>query len=324
MLQREVFPVFEIPPETAPAVALALSALVFVLAWLGATLACWRSDRQRRHLPAQAGASASAFARLLAGQRRAALLALTVAVTAGVTAIVAVGLPMLDRVLDIQSAALIGLVAVSALSLTVVVRRWPREGKAMNDALTRKSVGARLDSMCLHGQRLFHDVIPGNGGSIPHVLTTTSGIYAIYTIAHRFNATGAILQDRDTAVLPASNAVVDLRAVRSRSAQLQHWLKKTDGVQCRVRSVVTLDKWPADNATPADILIVNPSDVVMLQGWRDSREALMDDELGRIRATLSAAAAPRFRSWAGYRKDALVKRTTRQAVSRGSAAAANA
>ena len=71
-------------------------------------------------------------------------------------------------------------------------------------------------------------------------------------------------------------------------------------------------------------VIVNPADVVMLQGWRDSREALMDDELGKIRTTLSAAVSPRFQTWATYRKDALVRRTKRQAASSGSATAANA
>ncbi|MEO0364219.1 MAG: hypothetical protein AAF265_01880 [Pseudomonadota bacterium] len=324
MLDTEVRSVITIPPETAPAVALALSALVFAIAWLGTAVACWRSDRQRRHLPAQAGASASALARVLAGQRRAAILSLTVALTAGSTALIAVGAPTLQAELDMKGLAVIGLIAMSALCLTVAVRRWPRESKAMNDALSRKQVGARLESMCLNGQRLFHDVIPGKGGSIPHVLTTTSGVYAIYTVPHRFNGTDASVQDRDTLLFSTSNAIVDLRAVRSRSAQLQHWIGQMDGVKCRIRSVVAVNRWPADNSTPADILIVNPADVVMLQGWRDSREALMDDELGKIRTTLSAAVSPRFQTWATYRKDALVRRTKRQAASSGSATAANA
>ncbi|MEM6819990.1 MAG: hypothetical protein AAF578_14500 [Pseudomonadota bacterium] len=313
-----------LPPFSPLAVTLALSALVFLTSWSASSLRRWLRFRRRRHLPAQAGAAALAFGATLAGERRAAMQTTIVAICGTITALFSTPAPEFSDIASIDSLSAVGLCVLVAACLTIVLRRWPREGKAASDVVARHAIGARLETIRLPSQRIFHDVIPGSGGSISHVLTAASGIYAIFTLAERFDGAGAFLRDRNTLALPASRAAINLHEIRSRTAQLQHWLQAQSGVACRVRSVVVMQGWQSNTVGPNDMLVVTPQDAVMLKGWKDASTALMDDELDKIQAVVEQAPVPRFTQWSAYRRDATVRTLPRQEVSSGSATEANA
>ncbi|MEO1580887.1 MAG: hypothetical protein AAFR91_03520 [Pseudomonadota bacterium] len=313
-----------LPPFSPLAVTLALSALVFLTSWSATALRRWLRFRRRRHLPAQAGAAALAFGATLAGERRAAMQTTLVAVCGALTALFTSPAPEFVQIESVDSLSAVGLCILVSACLTIVLRRWPRERKAASDVLARHSTGARLETIRLPSQRIFHDVIPGAGGSIAHVLTAASGIYAVFTLADRFDGTGAFLRDRNTLALPASRAAINLHEIRSRTAQLQHWLQAESGVASRVRTVLVVRAWQSATVGPNDMLIVTPRDAVMLKGWKDPSTALMDDELDKIQQVLEQARVPHFTHWAAYRRDATVRTLPRQEVSSGSATEANA
>lgn len=314
----------ELPNFSPLAIALASSAAVLLIGWSAAAVVRWYRFRRRRHLPAQAGASALALCSTLAGQRRAALGALACAICSALTALFATQPADFSNWRTVDSLSALGLIGLAALSLTIIVRRLPREQKAGNDVLVRHRTAVRLESIGLPRQRLFHDVVPSSGGNIPHVLTATSGVYAIYSIPDRFGASGAMLRDRNLLVLPIARATVDLKTIRSRTAQLQHWIEAETGHTSRVKTVLVLNGWAPQSQGPGDILVVAPPDVVMLKGWRDASAALMDEQLTDIQKLLEKAHAPHFRSWSGYRAHALARTRKRYVKSSGSATAANA
>jgi hypothetical protein len=172
--------------------------------------------------------------------------------------------------------------ALYLLLRTFVARRQIR---FLRDATI--AIGHQLQQISGGLTQVYHDV-KTSAGVIDHVVISQTGIYAINVVAKRAPRGGAVrLQGND---LQFSNAktpqsIVDLSARANRLEKEFHQLL---GHQVRVRSVIAAPGWQIGDQASQNHLLVNERIIVMIRGWRDSTDHIMNEDVDALNQEMTA------------------------------------
>ena len=167
--------------------------------------------------------------------------------------------------------------------------RGRRRGRAVGRRRdTRRRVAQALATIGGERDRVFHDVAAGDGISIDHVLVGNQGAFAI-VVADPAKPRGDGLLRRDGRRLRLGDEprFIDEGAIQRHVAALQHALSKPFGRVLPLRGVLCVPGWRIDDNRASALLVVGVRDVVMLQGWRSARDALMSDDAQALHQLLA-------------------------------------
>lgn len=192
------------------------------------------------------------------------------------------GYPSWQLWLQIGFLALAAIVAAWRLGRTILARR---QIKFIRDA--NVAVGHQLQSIAAGANRVFHD-IETSAGVVDHVLVGQTGIYAVNVVARRGGGRGkAVLSDSELrfAESDAAVAVVDVTAS---TARLEKEINKLLGHKIRVRSVIAVPGWDIGDQASERHLLVNERTIVMLRGWKDQSDYLMNEDVDALQKEFTA------------------------------------
>jgi len=148
------------------------------------------------------------------------------------------------------------------------------------------SVGHSLQKLNSNQNRVFHEVQCA-AGIIDNVVVGVHGIYAVCVLARRPEKDNRVqLNDEELSFSPG-NQTVSISAFGHRTAQLAKTLRKRIGRDMRVRPVVALPGWEITSQASEKYLIVNERTLTMMQGWKNEKDYLMDEDVQEIHAFLS-------------------------------------
>ena len=272
------------PPAHAAlaAVAVALAAESCVgIAWLGARLP-WRRARDINLLREPGARFVRARRRALAEA-----LACAAAIVAGITAAAVAAAVTGTPVWQPPTAAVIAAALLCGLGLRMFMQ-LARARALSRRRDTRRRVAQALEAIGGERDRLFHDVNDGTGTAIDHVLVGNQGAFAI-VVADVSKSRGDGLLRREGRRLRLGDELryIDEGAVQRHIATLQHVLSKPFGRVLGLRGVLCVPGWRVDDNRGDALLVVGVSDVVMLQGWRTARDALMNEDAQALHALLA-------------------------------------
>ncbi|MEL7296482.1 MAG: nuclease-related domain-containing protein [Pseudomonadota bacterium] len=189
------------------------------------------------------------------------------------------------------------LLAVFLISLTTVVvvalcfgafQHGRRCRAARLRVRVLRQVAAKLSGVDADLCRVFHDVrIQTDTKTIDHVLVSVRGTYAITTITDPNVGDATRLGDR----LHIGKRTIALSDIRARCQRLQHELSKPLGKMIRLRPVLAVPGAALRAGEVDGLLITGLDDIVMLQGWRDSGDHLMIEEVRALIDDLTARAS---------------------------------
>lgn len=139
-------------------------------------------------------------------------------------------------------------------------------------------VGQSLHKVTGSMNRVFHDVACGDG-VIDHVLIGQKGIYAINVIARRAAKNNKVRARDGQLWLASGRTSVPLEGYAAASERLARRMRKAIGARVRVRTVIVVPGWEVEEQTGDECLVVNERSLVMLRGWRDRSECLMNEDV---------------------------------------------
>ena len=192
------------------------------------------------------------------------------------------GHPSWQLSLQIGFLALAALLAAWRLGRTILAR-W--QVKFIRDA--NVAVGHQLQNIATGANRVFHD-IETSAGIVDHVLVGQTGIYAVNVVARRGGNKGtAVLNGGDLTFTNSdkTTAVVDVTAS---TARLEKEICKLLGHKIRVRSVIAVPGWDIGEQASENHLLVNERTIVILRGWKDQSDYLMNEDVDALQRELTA------------------------------------
>lgn len=184
------------------------------------------------------------------------------------------------------------LVALAAMVIAALGIAALQHGRRCRAARLRirvlRQIAAKLSAVDADLCRVFHDVrLESDTTTVDHVLVSVRGCYAITTItgANVSNATRS--GDR----LHIGKRTIELSKIRARCQRLQHELSKPLGKMIRLRPVLAVPGAGLRAGEVDGLLVTGLEDIVMLQGWRDSSDHLMTDEVRALIDDLTVRAS---------------------------------
>lgn len=145
-------------------------------------------------------------------------------------------------------------------------------------------VGQALDKITGDLNRVFHDVDCA-GEIVDHVLVGLKGIYAIFVVARRPSRNNTV-RVHDSRLWFAGRDGVALVRFAATADKLAGLFRKALGSRVRVRTVLVLPGWEIEAESTEDFLIVNERSLVMLRGWADRSEYLMNEDVESLHELL--------------------------------------
>ncbi len=148
------------------------------------------------------------------------------------------------------------------------------------------ATGHGLQKFTSNQNRVFHDV-PCASGFIDHVVVGLHGIYAIKVIARRPGKDNRVrLKDDELGFAPGKH-VMSLSSFGVKVKQLEVQFRKCVGHEVHVRKVVAVPGWEVGSQASASYLVVNERNLLMMSGWKDPCDYLMNEDLELIHQYLN-------------------------------------
>lgn len=164
---------------------------------------------------------------------------------------------------------------------TIVIAR--RQLSFVRDA--NMATGHSLQKLTANKNRVFHDV-PCSAGTIDSVVVGLHGVYTVSVIARKPGKDNRVRLKDDQLVF-ANEEAVSVQRSGNKSARLAKEIRKVTGNSIRVRSVIAVPGWEVDSQASNDYLVVNERNAVMLTGWRDESDYLLNEDVETIHQMLT-------------------------------------
>lgn len=192
------------------------------------------------------------------------------------------GHPSWQLWLQIGFLALAALLAAWRLGRTILARR---QVKFVRDA--NVAVGHQLQNIATGANRVFHD-IETSAGIVDHVLVGQTGIYAVNVVARRRGNKGNAVLNGGDLTFTNSNKTTAVVDVTASAARLEKEICKLLGHKIRVRSVIAVPGWDIGEQASENHLLVNERTIVILRGWKDQSDYLMNEDVDALQKELTA------------------------------------
>jgi hypothetical protein len=167
--------------------------------------------------------------------------------------------------------------------LGLTIRQW-REVRFLRDA--NIAVGHSLQRIAVGHGRVFHDVVTP-AGVVDHVLVGPGGIYAVNVVAHRaLRKESVSIADGELHFRPDGKQIA-INDIAAKTTRLEQEFRELLKNSVRVRSVIAVPGWHADNQSSEGHLVVNERTLPMLRGWRDEADYLMDEDVQELHKHLT-------------------------------------
>ena len=178
--------------------------------------------------------------------------------------------------------SLAGTFVLYVLLVTVIRRRRVRFRADANIA-----VGHRLQQISSESTRVFHDVMTSDG-VIDHLVIARAGIYAVNVVSKRAPDSGTVRLHENALVFSGTASRRPVEDIAIMIKALEEDFGKLLGYKVRIRSVVAVPGWAATGQASEDHLLVNERNVTMLAGWKHHAYQLMQDDVERLQAEMTA------------------------------------
>jgi hypothetical protein len=149
-----------------------------------------------------------------------------------------------------------------------------------------KAIGHGLQKIAGNMNRVFHDV-PCSGRVVDNVLVGLQGVYAIYVVARRPGRKKSVRLRDDCLKFTPGKYQLRVGDFMLRSEHLGRELRKALKHNVRVRTVIAVPGWEIDEQSSEHCLIVNERNLVMLGGWKDRKDYLMNEDVEALHEVLS-------------------------------------
>ena len=180
-------------------------------------------------------------------------------------------------------ATLLAAAGLVLYQLVQTIRQW-RQVRYLRDA--NIAVGHSLQRIAVGHGRVFHDV-KTPAGVVDHVLVGPGGIYAVNVVAHRAMRRESVeIADGELRFRPDGKQIA-INDIAAKTTRLEQDFRDLLKNSVRVRSVIAVPGWHADNQTSDGHLVVNERTLPMLRGWRDEADYLMDEDVQALHAHLT-------------------------------------
>jgi hypothetical protein len=147
------------------------------------------------------------------------------------------------------------------------------------------AAGHGLQKIAGNLNRVFHDV-PCASGVIDNVVVGLHGIHAVYVIARRPGRRRKVRLNGDRLRFAPGGYQVSVADYLLRSAQLAREFSKALKHDVRVRSVIAVPGWDIESQSNEHCLVVNERNLVMLRGWKDPNDYLMNEDVEALHELL--------------------------------------
>jgi hypothetical protein len=154
------------------------------------------------------------------------------------------------------------------------------------------AVGHSLLKLTANQMRVFHEV-PCKAGFVDNVVVGLHGIYAVNVVTRRPGKKNVVRLRDDKLIFAPDGDVVSVSDCGAKAQQLASMLKQQVGYAVRVRPVVAVPGWEIESQESAHYLAVNERNVAMLRGWKDEKDYLMNEDVDKIQAFLTAKSTRR-------------------------------
>lgn len=192
---------------------------------------------------------------------------------------------------DWQQYLLLGMAALftgTALVRTLQLT-WQR-AQLLQRIAAGTAVSQALHRVSANRNRTFHDV-PTAFGVVDHVIAGLHGIYAVKVVAVRPVAGGVARLQDDVIEFGGSRPRVSISHTRKVVDRLARECGKVLGHAVHVRMIVAVPGWEIDAQSAEDVLLVNERNVMMLSGWKDERDYLMNEDVDALHQYLDEKAS---------------------------------
>jgi hypothetical protein len=148
------------------------------------------------------------------------------------------------------------------------------------------AIGHGLQKIRGNLTRVFHDV-PCGGEVIDDVLVGLHGVYAVYVLARRPGKRNAVRLRGDRLAFAPGRHVVSVAPYVARSERLSAQLAKVLKHPVRVRTVIAVPGWEIEEQAGHDCLMVNEQNLVMIRGWKDRQDYLLNEDVEALHELLA-------------------------------------
>jgi len=151
------------------------------------------------------------------------------------------------------------------------------------------AMGQALQRLASRGYNVYHDVRLGNH-IVDNVVVGAKGVYAVnvFALDKKRNGNGTVRLNDSSLVFGNAKTRAPVGVSVNRVRGLREELSRVVGHPIQVRSVIAVPGWTVTATKSDKHLLVNEKTVVVLTGWTDSGNYLMDDELAQIHDYLTA------------------------------------
>lgn len=140
------------------------------------------------------------------------------------------------------------------------------------------TVGQELQKITGNLNRVFHDV-PCHNGVVDHVLVGQQGVYAVHVIARRAGAHNKIRLTQNLLSFAPGRFSIALDSYAAVSDRLARSFGKLLRHPVSIRTVLVVPGWELQGQTSEHLLVVNENNLIMLRGWKDRSEYLLNDDV---------------------------------------------
>lgn len=148
------------------------------------------------------------------------------------------------------------------------------------------AVGQGLLKLTGERNRVFHEVPCGNW-VLDNLVVGLHGVYAVFVVARRPGRHNRLRLQGDQLLFAPGRHRLPLAPYFERCELLARELGKAVGLALRVRPVIAVPGWEIEHQAGDACLVVNERNLVMLRGWKDSREYLMHEDVERLHQVLA-------------------------------------
>jgi len=152
-----------------------------------------------------------------------------------------------------------------------------------------RAIGHGLQKMAGNLNRVFHEVRCGDG-VIDNVLAGVHGVYAIYVIARKAGKRNKVRLRGDRLQFAPGQFQTGIADYLLKSERLARKLRKALKHDLRVRTVIAVPGWDIEEQANENCLVVNERNLVMLGGWKDREDYLMNEDVELLHELLSVRA----------------------------------
>ncbi|HWM29278.1 MAG TPA: hypothetical protein VNQ14_12525 [Woeseiaceae bacterium] len=147
------------------------------------------------------------------------------------------------------------------------------------------ATGHGLQKIAGNLNRVFHDV-PCAGGIADSLVVGQNGIYAVNVIARKPGRKRKVRLSGDHLCFSPGQHQVPVGDCLFRSTQIAKEFSKALKHEVRVRTVIAVPGWEIEGQSSDLCLIVNERSLVMLRGWKDPNDYLMNEDVEALHQLL--------------------------------------